>query len=167
MVSGAAWETFDVAEFLHDEDNFDREERYDQIRSKNEAAQKAADQQWFDEEHSGDSVIDPFDDDSVLADTLHEGESGTLTDSDIFRSDSHDEPTGETKNKSAKRPGTTPLAPRKREFSMPGWLRPGGDVDYWKLIAAIVLTVAVLGFSGWKFFQFIQGPEVRVLQELN
>lgn len=167
MVSGAAWETFDVAEFLHDEDNFDREERYDQIRSKNMAAQKAAEQQWLSDESSGDSIIDPFDDDSVLDDTLHEGESGSLTDSDIFRSDSNDEELGDPTTKPPQRPRLTPLPPRKREFSMPGWLRPGGDVDSWKLIAAIVLTVAVLGLSGWKIFQFIQGPEVRVLQELN
>lgn len=151
MVSGAAWDTFDVATFLHDEDNFDREERYDQIRSKNIAAKEAAERERMDdEESSSDSVIDPFDD-SALDETLHEDDDGD---------------SGKRQTRpAARRP--TPLPPRKREFSMPGWWRPRGNVDYWKLIAAVVMTIAILGFSGWKIFQFIQGPEVRVMQELN
>lgn len=172
LVSGAAWETFDVATFLHDEDNVDREERYDQIRSKNLAAQKAAEREWLDHEgggddDSGDGMMDPFDDDSVFDDTLYEGESGSISGSDLPNSNADGKANVETKSKSAARSRPTPLPPRKREFSLPGWLRPRGDADSWKLIAAVVLTLAVLGLSGWKLFQFVQGPEVRVLRELN
>ena len=42
-----------------------------------------------------------------------------------------------------------------------------GGGEQWKLVGAVVLTVAMLGFFGFKAYQLYKGPEVRVLQGID
>lgn len=155
MVKGEAWETFDVAGFLESEDTYDREERYDAIRSKNDA--RVAEQE-------SDLEMDPFGDDSVLdefEDADGAGSSISGVRGDRGATGQRSQPDRPAYGR-LKRPG-----PLKRFFSF-NWARQSDDsMETIKLYAAIVLTIAVITFFGWKVYRFSTGPTVRVIEQIE
>ncbi len=171
MVTGAAWETFDIAGFLEAEDNQDREVRYEKIRAKN------AESDEFDSQSDDSGVIDPFDDDdsAVFDERISELESAILPGSP---------PTGEKLPESARKvkskadaakksrapksraPSRSPIA-TPRNWNPFARFRSPGETDQLKLIAAFVMTLIVVGFFGWKVYQFATGPDVRVIRQVD
>ncbi|TWU59438.1 Glycogen accumulation regulator GarA [Rubripirellula tenax] len=154
MVSGAAWETFDIAGFLESQDDQDREERYSQIRSKNAALVERENRH---DQGLDDSKIDHNDiDDEPAAGAVALIESGSTT----IRSD---RPTKMRLGKTVAPKSASPL----RVLGWPSGLLTSADSGTLKLAAAMLATVTILGLASWKLYQFSSGPEVRVIDQID
>lgn len=139
VVQGEAWQDFDIASFLGNQDDADREKRYDEIRKRASEADEA-------EAHG-------FDDDRETGVDERDNDEASLATANI-------------------RPAKT-RPPKKGRFkklpSRAGNLTPtfAGREDQLKLIGAVLVAFAVIGFFVYQFVQFQSGPAVRVIKEMD
>lgn len=153
MVSGEAWDTFDVASFLDDADQKDQQDRYEKIRSESKQRDEQLDQSFDTIPES--NLFDDSDDEQDSDDGQNVEEPKTSS-----RRNGTDHSTSSSKTKS----------PGKK---LPSWmsvntvLSLGDDGNPAKLVFAIVIAIAVLSFAGYKAYQFSSGPPVRVMNEID
>lgn len=159
MMVGQAWQDSDVAGFLTAEDDVEREERYGNIRGNEDHDSVAIDEFPTDssETDTDDEYVDAFDDDFV----------GT---EEVDASDA------KPKNSSPKSSGPSlpPRIPRSRQplfrlpsFSLPSFSLEGDEGERWKMYAAVLMTILVLGLASMKAYQTYTGPEIRVIQNID
>lgn len=195
IVSGEAWHDVDVAGFLDAEDSVDRERRYAGIRSAHDSEEIDEDTEFtvtdemddFEDAFSEDSFQGyPASQERTPASVTTES-NPTSQNVDASREASKSASSRETPSKttqaksvassSAKSkplPAAKPKLPRlpkakrrKLERGPRSISLSFGGGEQWKLVGAVVLTVAMLGFFGFKAYQFYKGPEVRVLQGID
>jgi hypothetical protein len=140
ILTGQPWQDVDIASFLESEDDVDRQRRYGDIRAKHEA-RKAADE----------SDVDLFDE----ASARDADDSSDATDPE---SPTQQEILSERRGK---RSGSS-----KRRFRK--WSAFGAiDVDRLKVFATALLTVAIVLYLGWMISDFMSGPDVRILENID
>lgn len=177
MVSGEAWQTFDVAEFLGTQDQADQEARYEKIRQSHASAVMDGtefDTYEFDSDQSDESDLD--EDFGAQANrtqsTRSEAAATKAPDPETAKSATSLGPrvaatSDRHKEKSEAR------NPKERTPSASGgwswhWFSGfSGDIDRIKLFAAILLALAVLGLVATQVFEFTSGPPVRVIEDLD
>ena len=143
VVTGAAWETFDVAAFLESADQKDQERRYQKIRTMNALSD---------------------------LDTIHAFDGGDI---DEARPEACQPATSQlAKAKPNPPPRKMGKAKATRSWSirLPNpshWFVGFGGSGGAKMALAAVISIAVLGYAGWRIYQFSAGPEVRILREIE
>jgi predicted component of type VI protein secretion system len=184
IVTGQAWDSFDIAGFLDSQDQADQAERYQKIRQQHQAAsdsddgladtglsgefivvggKKVASEEFASEEVGGE---DGGEDTGEFHQTVVP-ESELLTQpqsetSDGSSKNSHAKGSLSAASKTAKsKTAKTSLADRF------GSMFATDDPERRKIILAAILAVAVVLFAGYTFYQFTAGPPVRVLNEID
>lgn len=160
MVTGAAWQEADIAEYLDTEDAADQERRYDAIRSGTQSMTDTI---------AGDGLPDLDDPDALVDDDQD-------TDTDIEAPEAEASAGTQARGKVETAPSTTKTKKVPKRFGkLPKKKkRPTGaggglfsDIERLKMIGAallLVTTIGVLGYSGYRFFA---GPEVRVIEGID
>ncbi len=144
MVQGEAWQEFDIANFLEAQDNVDREKRYQDIRSR-----LAEDEDDFGEDGLEEESIDADSDD---IDAVTGAAAGT------GKSSAEMPAKATTKAEPARRFGKLP----RRPSAARSW-----DLDFLKLIAAVIVTIVVLAFFVYKLVEFRSPPDVQVIEGID
>ena len=137
MLAGEAWQEFDIAEYLQEADDADREERYESIRS----------QQQPDEPPEHESVSDELD---IFED--HDGE-----DDDDSLPLVDDEETSKPRLPDRKKR-------RVIRNKGPSLLKQPEKLKMYGAVLLMVLMAAGLTYS---LFRFVSGPETRVIIDLD
>ena len=162
IVSGEAWDTFDIAGFLDSADEADRAKRYEKIR----------------DEHKKSSDRDVLEEDSFDPTSSSSGFVTGDSAGDSFQSSPTlmpaDKPTtAKTKSDQSRKVQAVKAKPRNSRLksSLRGlaaaMTSDGEEADKWKFVLATVLALAVLGFAAHRAYQFTSGPPVRVLNEID
>ncbi len=172
MLTGEAWQDVDVASFLDVHDEADRERRYGTIRAKNAADQAALDEesQQFDSDVDLDLFEDASDTEEFASSPSPATDSSDSNRRNAMRSNKS---MNSPRSGKHRRPPSLPKKQGKRRFAS-GVARGSGsslrglaNAGLWKVVAAAVFTVAVLGFFGFSAYQFYTGPPVRVLHDID
>ncbi|MDA8745628.1 FHA domain-containing protein [Rubripirellula amarantea] len=166
MLSGDAWKTFDVANFLASADEEDQEQRYREIRSKNSGSDS--------EDSLSETVVSNGVEDLPQASRQVEiGEPDPNRVNQAAAAKPKNAPKRETSSprdvgkRSRQRTWSVGL-PNLRLWSGPSqWFAAGADGDRGRLLVAVILTLALLGVGSWQVYRFTSGPEVRVLKEID
>lgn len=160
MVSGEAWQEVDIADYLDSEDDADRERRYESIRDQRIAKKTAADSDEL------DASDDDFDGASP---TVAEGESvANIPDQPVGRRQDESAESGKSAASDRPAPGRLPKKYRRKLSGAKASSTPiFADSERLKLIAAAILTVAMLGYLGYSAYRSYNGPEVRVLEGID
>ena len=170
-----SWQDLDLSEFLSDDDVDDELSE----ATKRPSSARQSDISDPDRDPESNSAID--DDLSVYVDTpLDEPNSTTdvdlpIEDEPAARSESKNGKQKPIKDKEAvkKRSNRAPKIPKQKKkrssLKLPSFSLPsiGEDTEKWKLIAAVMAAILVIGILGYQVSNFVSGPEVRVLDELN
>ncbi|WP_160148143.1 FHA domain-containing protein [Rubripirellula obstinata] len=153
--TGDAWDTFDVAGFLDSEDEMDREERYEKIRS----------------QHKKASLDNDLEADDLEADDLEADDFGSV-DSSPTRVPNEDpashkpvlkRPVKASSETNSKQSVTTLALNRiKRMLAV-----DEDSANRRKLIFATICAATLLGLAAYKSYQFSAGPPVRVLENID
>ncbi|MCM2374063.1 FHA domain-containing protein [Aporhodopirellula aestuarii] len=178
MLSGDAWQGADVAAFLAAHDEADREVRYEKIRASTKLQSDESgvleDEESFDEDA-------PFLDSAAsglnlsTSDTLAEvprGASSTVTDVPAAKILSPAEKKAEAarakreqkRQKANQKRTALRVESAKRSAAMDG---ENPVIAKVKLVLAVALTVAVLGFGVYQVIQFRSGPPARVIDGID
>lgn len=165
LVQGDAWQTFDVADFLHTADEVDRESRYESIRQSD--AKRRAD--------VVDDHVEEFDDDE-LADSPTHGDAGKFTAGVSSKAATASVAAKEATIVSATlSPNATraaarrsePVAQKKRWVLLPFSLRSVAGSGTAKLWLVVAMTVATLGYAGYAAVRFAQGPTIKIVEGID
>tara|TARA_R110002049_G_scaffold2750_8_gene22317 strand:+ start:278367 stop:279311 length:945 start_codon:yes stop_codon:yes gene_type:complete len=172
MVTGEAWQAFDIADFLESQDDADREQRYDKIRQSQaarEAREAAEEFDEFDTEMLDSSDLSVYEDTPIETD---ENTSTSLRDSvaqaqHIRRQDSSETSatpaTSGTPDRAATSARRVPGAGIGQRIATIF----SGDMARTKLIVAFVVALTIIGFVASQAFEFATGPPVRVIDDLD
>jgi len=151
VVNGEAWQEFDIAAFLENQDDLDRAKRYEDIRQKTLS-------------DSDDSEFDSVDAEALfrheVADAKNEGAS-------------NEHSTVDSETKHAERATLKP-APSPKVASNKKKLRASrfgaslaGQGDQLKMAAVILFTLGVFGYLVYSVVQFQSGPDIRVIEGID
>ncbi len=166
IVSGEAWQDFDVAGFLENADTQDRELRYASIREQ-DAVRRA--KQLEDDE-------DLDDDSDVFDDTPLESDETTLLDhnSAIGKAGSHASGTpasgkAAALGKASLNGSAGPSRPRLAPKAKPSSRLPSISIDLEqvKTYAAVLLTLMVLSYAAYAAYRFVQGTPANVVEGID
>ncbi len=156
IVTGEAWQEFDVASFLQISDDLAREQRYELIRQ-SDAARRAEDN---DEE------------DGIFEDTPVETDEGTLAEIDP-RAVTASQAAGRAVQATSSSPSQTRAAarrsetPSRRTSRFTFGLHSLADPDRIRVLGVVVLTVAVLCYASHSAWQFLHGPPVEIVEGID
>lgn len=174
MVTAEPWQSFDVASMLSSADEEERERRYEQIRGGEDGAE---DQGFI----TADSDSDDFTDTQIEIDDFADAfaddlgslpsEAESPASPVAAQAAPTSTPNSDKKAKASRppkpsKPKPLPRAPKKmrRKMSAGGF---SGNTDRLKFIGAVVLTLVVISFFGYRMYQFTSGPSVRVIQNID
>ena len=162
MLTGEAWDTFDIAGFLDSADEADREKRYAKIRSEH---QKKSDRDALEQDtlaHTNSpskfitSNLSADNNESALTEVPSDRPTSSRTKAEArLKSQA-------TKTKSKGSRLTSSFSGLASAMTS-----EGEDADRWKLILSVIFALAVLGFAAHKAYQFTSGPPLRVLHEID
>lgn len=166
METGEAWHDFDVAGFLDAEDDADREERYRNIRSKDQRTSQTKEQE---NTSDTDTDIDALD---TLAETFSE-EDDSSTDTSVesalpVKKSKDDKPTSKPGPNKQSRQVRMPKAkgPRKaRTRRNLSWQL--GGAGQLKAIGIVLFTIVAVGSCAYQIYQFSNPSSTRVVEELD
>ena len=147
-----AWGESDIAQFLEDEDDAERERRYGQIRQIRTNVGESTEEITV----SGD--LDAYED------TPLEKDDSTPIESDKGDS-AKNKKKKKQKSKSPKIPRGKSRGPKKARA--PLFSFSFGDGEGLKLGGAILLVVVFVGFLGYQIYNAASGPKIQVLEELD
>ncbi len=180
MLQGEAWQEADVAAFLAAHDDVDRQARYDSIRASVQRKTEKTQQYGLDEVLDGslnesETFIGESTSDINLAtaDTLVEESVETKTavpDPEKLLSPAERKAIAAREKKEDKRKRAADRRAAAKEASARRVATLDGEnplVTKLKLAFAVVLTLAVLGFSAYQFIQFRSGPPPRVVDGID
>ena len=175
MVTGKAWETFDVANFLESQDDEDRERRYDKIREDHRNSE-------------GESVtVDSVRDEPVDTETdFLEDDFSAMTDEDDPESSSDQLPDDAAASDAKSKPAESTRKASGRNTELRSNVRPmkrmprqgppigqkfasmfSGDTDRIKLFMMFALAVVIIVFVVMQLIDIVDGPPVRVIDDLD
>ncbi|MEM8666368.1 MAG: FHA domain-containing protein [Planctomycetota bacterium] len=187
MVTAEPWQSFDVASMLSSADEEEREKRYDQIRGGGASSGRdnVADIE-FDSEDTQielDDFAEAFVDDYPMETPVQGGvrsEPQRTSVSSKSESGSGSSPSKQTLKPGKPKPGKPkaskpkkpPKPSKKSRKTMAGSKKKMSGVsaasaDRLKLAGVTVLVVAMVGFFGYRVYQFTAGPSVRVIQNID
>ena len=155
ILSGNAWQNFDVVDFLEAEDNADQEKRYQTIRSavgKNDTQTQS----------QASDALQEVDHETVVS----EGEQEKVrhaSSSEIKRSS----PTRAEKTGKLKPRKSPSIFKSRRSTSSRHSADSDGIWERGKFLGASILAAAVVTFFCYSVVSFYAGPETKVLQELD
>ena len=157
LVTGEAWQEFDVAAFLESQDDADREERYDKIRRSQTASDVSKNDQATVEI---DAELDLDGEFGHSDDTASDSDDGVETTESVGPSDrSAKNMRGQTIPKPRLLPTRNIGSRLQNLFS--------GDVDRMKLIGAMIAAVVITGFVAYQLIEFTNGPPAQVIDDLD
>ncbi len=152
MSAGEAWHDFDVAGFLDAEDKVDREERYSNIRA------------------GGSKEFAELDTEIESLETLEEtfAEDGDVPQRVAAAEKKKSTSAGKRKPTKSKQPVRLPKTKGPGKVrSRPSFSLQLRDTDQLKLIGAVLVSIAVLGFFGYQIYQFSSPTPMRMVNELE
>ena len=157
LVTGEAWQEFDVADFLESQDEADREERYDKIRRSQAASEARKDEQESDEIDSDaeldSDIVEPADHETSADHELPTHADGVPSDRSAKNMRGESIPTPRLL-------GTESIGRRlKNLFS--------GDVDRMKLIASLIVAILITVVVVLQLIEFTSGPPAHVIDDLD
>ncbi|MFG0290519.1 MAG: FHA domain-containing protein [Rhodopirellula sp. JB044] len=181
MLTGNAWQGADVAAFLAAHDDADREARYENIRAKSKM--KSDESGLLDEDDDGSQFLNSAASGLSLATTETVSEA-PLSDAPTLSEASNVAAAAPTPIKSpaeqkaeaarAKREARNKKASEKRAARKAESAKRAAALDgenplleKTKLVLAVALTIAVLGFGAYQFIQFRSGPPPRVVDGID
>jgi pSer/pThr/pTyr-binding forkhead associated (FHA) protein len=183
MVTSEPWESFDVASMLSDADDAERETRYEQIRSGSDRQASSDTKETLTDLDDFQDVFesDVFESDGVAStDSLEAVESKVIDPALKGLQASTKNVSGslaekEAKNKPSRSKSQSPRSRANKTLkaaSNPVGVKRStvslfADADRTKIMAAAVLAVLVIGFFGYRIYQFSSGPAVRVIQNID
>lgn len=189
MPAGEAWHDVDVAEFLDDADEADREIRYQNIREggRNEstAAEVGSDTSAVDPELEFDteieSIEETFADETITEETFADEPEVSRQDSapakEKAKGKDKQKGRGKDKDKRKQKSAKPKKISQPPKLKKPKKLRTGPsfsfslaslrDAEQLKLIGLVLVAISILGFFGYRVYQFSAPSSVRVVEELK
>lgn len=188
MAVGEAWHDVDIAGFLETQDDADREARYHSIRSAGKSPSADDSAEDLPTASEIDTDLDLFDDafDDPLspegtppettssAGTIQDGPVAAAASSVVAHASSTEtsessrtpaaEPKRSRKQRRADRLSKRAAAKSTRQSSSGGI---AFQADRWKLIGLALVTLVTLSLLGYSAYSFYNGPNVRVLDNID
>lgn len=186
MVTSEPWESFDVASMLSDADDAERETRYEQIRQIRSGSNRPAASDTKETMTDLDDFQDVFESDVFESDGVASTDLLKAVESKVIepalnglqasaKNVSGASAEREAKNKPSQTKSQSPRSRATKTLktaSNPVRVKRStvsllADVDRTKIMAAAILAVLVIGFFGYRIYQFSSGPSVRVIQNID